>query len=106
MLRFVVLGLAVVWVIAIVGRFARRLGRPPVRSIRGAQVAPPPEPGGDRLIGVLRVVLGVVLFVVLAGVLFAATDLPDLAVALIAAPLGGLVSALVTERLVEEDSHE
>ncbi|MEL7207444.1 MAG: hypothetical protein AAGK32_04290 [Actinomycetota bacterium] len=102
--RFVILGFAVVWIIAIVGRFARRLGRAPVRPIRGAQpVAPAPRPEGDRLIGVLRVVLGVVLFLVLAGVLRAATALPDLVILLVAAPVGGLVSALITERLVEDD---
>lgn len=103
MLRFLILAFAVMWVVAVVGRFTRRLGRGPLVAIRGAGPPPEPEPRADRSIGALRVVMGAVLVIAFAGTLFALTDLSDVVVVLIAAPLAGLVSSLLTEWLVTED---
>jgi hypothetical protein len=102
-LRFLVLAFAVLWVMATIGRFTRRLGRRPVAPIRGALPVPEPEPGVDRLIGVLRMVLGTILVIAFAGTLLVLTDLPDIVVVLIAAAVAGLVAGLVTEWFVTED---
>ena len=103
MLRFLVLAFAVLWAVGAIGRFARNLGRAPQPSIRGAQPAPIPEPRDDRLIGVLRLVIGGILVIVFSVVLFALTDLPELVILLITAPLAGLASSFVTEWFVSED---
>lgn len=102
MLRFVIIGFAVVWAAATVARFSRRLGRGPAR-VRPSPAPPPPEPRADRLIGVFRVVLAAVLVVAFAVALFALTDLPDVLVVIITAPVAGLVSSLLTELFVTED---
>ena len=103
MLRFLILAFAVLWVVSTIGRFTRRLGRRPVTPIRGALPVLGPEPGADRLIDVLRLVLGTILVIVFVGTLFALTDLPDIVVVLIAAPVAGLGAGLVTEWFVTED---
>ena len=103
MFRFLVLAFAVLWAVGAIGRFARNLGRTPQPSIRGAQPAPIPEPRDDRLIGVLRLVVGTILVIVFSLVLFTLTDLPELVTLLIAAPLAGLASSFVTEWFVRED---
>ena len=93
-LRFLILAFAVLWV----GRRHRPV-RPHVSAARPAvdPAAPDPprspEPRDDRLIGVLRLVVGAVLVIVFSLVLFALTDLPELVTLLIAAPLAGLASS-------------
>jgi hypothetical protein len=102
-LRFAVLAVAALWTVATIGRFAARLSRTRAAPIRGALPAPPPEPRPDRLIGVLRIVLGAILVIAFAAVLLVLTDLPDLLVLVLTAPVAGLVSSLVTEWFVTED---
>jgi len=101
-LRFLILALAVLWVVGAIGRVARNLGRAPQVSIRGAHPAPAPEPRDDHLIGVLRLVIGIIVVIVLTAVLLLLTDLPTLVVLLITAPLAGLASSFVTEWFVSE----
>jgi hypothetical protein len=101
-LRFVLLGFAVLWAASTVVRFSRRLGRGPVRAV--PRPAPPPaEPTADKLIGLLRVVLAAVLVVGCAVALFSLTDLPDVLILVITAPVAGLAAALLTELFVTED---
>jgi hypothetical protein len=104
MLRFLVLGFAVLWAAATIGRFSRRLGRGPALSVRAPKPTPAPAPRVDRLIGVFRVVIAAVLITGLAVALFTLTNLPDIVVVLITAPVAGLVSSLLTEWFVTEDT--
>ena len=102
MLRFVIIGFAALWLASTIGRFSRRLGRRPAQAPRPSP-APTPQPRADRLIGVFRVVIAAVLVVGFAAALFAFTDLPDVVVVIVTAPVAGLVSALLTELFVTED---
>jgi hypothetical protein len=99
-LRFVLLAVAVVWVVATIGRVTRQLGQSTRSSVRGASPAPSAPPRSDRLISLFRTVIGILLVLLFGGALWLLTDLPDLAVVLIAAPVAGMASSAITERFV------
>ena len=106
MLRVLIISLAALWVVATVGRFARRIGRGPLIPVRGAGPAPDPEPRDDRLIGVLRLALGAALVIALFFVATALTDLPELPMLLGSALAAGVLSSFITERFVADDEDE
>lgn len=106
MLRILVLTVAVVWVVAVIGRVTRTVAAVSQQPVRGALPAARPAPRPDRLIGVFRTVTGFVLVLALGGLLYAFTGLSDLAVVLVAAPVAGVLAGLLTERFVAEGDAE